>query len=288
MNNEGNRRFRAMVKDELRVYSAGKKGKKSSIIKRILRHIRSNCLDDIGFIKQDALTGRYYTANENAAKVTIAQAFRDALHEHGYKSSKQHKQHKRDIANGKTGDPEPPPPVCSMCIDELQATKEQEVADKLPIHPGSSKGKDESSLLFWEGSEELPPIDESMIYAHETLDHELQGRAEVCGDSMMKMVDTNHVYHPGNMELFEPIPFSEAMKGVGENHHHWNKQQTHSDHETDHTSESSGDDTEHTDEDEALVLWSTEFVHCPRCSIIEGEHDIGDFPVHDIRKALIG
>ena len=73
LHNEGNKRFRDMVKTELKAYSAGRKAKKSSIIKRILREIRSNCLDGVGFVKQDAITGRFYTATTQASKVTIAQ-----------------------------------------------------------------------------------------------------------------------------------------------------------------------------------------------------------------------
>ena len=289
MNNEGNRRFRAMVKAELRVYSAGRKGKKSTIIKRILRHIRSSCGDGIGFIKQDALSGRYYTATEAAAKVTIAQAFRDALHEEGYKSSKQHKQFKRDLARGKVN-PNDPDAMCSTCMDELQAIKDKELA--APPVVDASAGKDETSLFFWEGNvglPTLPAIDEHMM-AH-ALTHEHACDHDHDHEETMPNLALSHGYTPTTEPMkeadpFEPIPFSEAMKVVEDVNGY--KKTTPSDHETDST-ESTGCDEEITDDEEdAMVVWSTEFVHCPRCSIVEGKHDFGELPICDIRKALIG
>ena len=291
LNNEGNRRFRAMVKAELQVYSAGRKGTKSTIIKRILRHIRSSCPDGIGFIKQDALSGRYYTATESAAKVTIAQQFRDALHDLGYKSSKQHKQFKRDIATGKI-DPGDPRAVCSTCMDEIKAIKYEDTVSPPPlVVKSSSKGKEESSLAFWENIVELPDInddgDEHMVQAHT---HEHGFDLEHEQDLDLK----NHVFTSieepmKTMDPFEPIPFSLAMKDFENIKSVNDLLAPNLGNEATDTTESSDDVEEITDDEEdAMVAWSGEFVHCPRCSVIEGKHMFEPLPIHDIRKALIG
>ena len=295
-NNEGNRRFRAMVKAELRVYSAGRKGTKSTIIKRILRHIRSSCPDGIGFIKQDALSGRYYTATESAAKVTIAQQFRDALHDLGYKSSKQHKQFKRDIATGKI-DPGDPRAVCSTCMDEIKAIEDGGLVPPQQLAVENSfKPKEESSLAFWENTVELPDINddnEHIMQAH-THEHGFDLEHEQDHEQLPKLELKNRVFtsvkEPAKtIDPFEPIPFSlsmvdlEGIKGVDDllAPHQGNKA-------TD-TSESSGDVEEMTDDEEdAMVAWSGEFVHCPRCSVIEGKHKFEPLPIQDIREALIG
>lgn len=291
LNNEGNRRFRAMVKAELRVYSAGRKGTKSTIIKRILRHIRSSCPDGIGFIKQDALSGRYYTATESAAKVTIAQQFRDALHDLGYKSSKQHKQFKRDIATGKINPCDPR--VCATCLDEIKATGDDGFVAPPPSEVASNcEAKEESSLAFWESNVGLPDFrDEDMVQAH-THEHSLGVEVEDNYEQLPKLELKNHILATKEepvkkIDSFEPIPFSLVMKDFEGLDSVNDLLEAHlRDSKATDTSESVEEITD--DEEDAMVAWSEEFVHCPRCSIVEGRHAFEPLPIHDIRKALIG
>jgi len=318
LNNEGNRRFRAMVKAELHDYSTGKKGTKSNIIKKILRHVRNSCPDGIGFIKQDACTGRYYTATENAAKVTIAQAFRDALND-GYKSSKHHKQLKRDLARGKMS-PGDPDGICSTCKDELKAAQAQNLEDPPVLFvPGVATsikntiiktGKDESSLFFWEGNpDDIPAIQgESIVKEnHQHGHHHTMSAAHRCHEhhagvgsddwSMPQMPALQLSSYQDNQpritaqlpkkmsktDSYEPVPFSEAMKDLDEAMESNPAFTPESD-----DSESSSDVGITDDEEDAMVAWSEEFVHCPRCALIEGKHDFGELPIHDIQQALIG
>ncbi|CAB9518731.1 Nitrilase family, member 2 [Seminavis robusta] len=92
---EGNKRFRNIVKSELRGYvSTNNKIEKSVILLGVIRQVRKNNNDGIGFVKQDLSTGRWYELTEFASRVSAAQAFRDA-NSSGYKSSKQSKQKRR-------------------------------------------------------------------------------------------------------------------------------------------------------------------------------------------------
>ena len=292
LNNEGNRRFRAMVKAELRVYSAGRKGTKSTIIKRILRQIRISCPDGIGFIKQDALSGRYYTATESAAKVTIAQQFRDALHDLGYKSSKQHKQFKRDIATGKI-DPGDPRAMCSTCVDEIKETRNEDFLPPPPLKTEDSpKGKEESSLAFWESTVDLSGIhDENMVQAH-THEHVVDVQDELGYEKLPKLELKNHFLTTAEeptkqVDPFEPLPLFLAMKDF-EGLESINDLLTpHHDEEALDTPDSV-EEIITDDEEDAMVAWSAEFVNCPRCSIVEGKHVFEPLPIHDIRKNLIG
>lgn len=94
---EGNKRLRKIVKVELRDYvTAGSKVDKSLILLRVIRQIRHKNEELIGFVKQDLKTERWMELTEFAARVAVAQAFRDALSSR-YKSSKQSKQYKRRV-----------------------------------------------------------------------------------------------------------------------------------------------------------------------------------------------
>jgi len=328
LNNEGNRRFRAMVKIELREYSAGRKAKKSSIIKRILRAIRNSCPLGIGFVKQDALTGRFYTATETAAKVTIAQAFRDCLHEHGYKSSKQHKQFKRDIAKGKVN-PEDGE-MCLSCQEEVRQEEEEDVAhattsaaaadineeegwesvmDKLVLADPktSDKAVEEPSLDYWEYNQLLPPLDcesgkVTTTTTTTTMDAKPTAGPEVPVATFNGFKSTSTLKEVA--DPFEPLPLATAMEmdftGVICEPATTTTSPRKSDPQDTDTSDSDNDcshDTgccncdDDTDEEEAaMIAWSCEFVSCPRCSYVEGRGDFGlhPLPIADIRESLIG
>lgn len=92
----GNQRFRSMIHDELEGYAAADcKRHKSSIIGRVLGDIKKHS-PHAGFVKKDVSSGRWLSLTDAASRVTIAQAFRDAL-EDSYRSSKHSKQIKRRI-----------------------------------------------------------------------------------------------------------------------------------------------------------------------------------------------
>jgi hypothetical protein len=297
LNNEGNRRFRAMVKAELQAYSVGRKAKKSSIIKRILREIRDNCVDGDGFIKQDATSGRYYTATTAAAKVTVAQAFRDALNDTiGYKSSKQHKQFKRDIARGKLNPEElmtnaDELGVCSSCREELQPATDG-MADDTPADSVRPKGVcSEPSLRFWK--DDAGPVEEA----------DGGGVTERTKSASTQDGDRRET-HPGvavkeDFDQFEPIPLEMAMKsfatvraevwGISQAAHEAvDHSEDHSEHSSNSSSPTHEDSDDTDDEDHAMVAWASEFVHCPLCSLVRGRGDLKELPIQDIRKALIG
>lgn len=91
--NPGNQRFKAIIQTTLKSYSdAESKVKKSEIIMEVLTQVRGD--GGVGFVKQNSSTGRYTLVEEASCRISIAQAFRDALHE-TYKSSKKHKQMRR-------------------------------------------------------------------------------------------------------------------------------------------------------------------------------------------------
>ena len=93
----GNQRFRSMIDAELAGYTDAQdcKRQKSSIIGRVLADIQHHS-PHAGFVKKDVGTGRWLSLTDAASRVTIAQAFRDALVD-TYRSSKHSKQVKRRI-----------------------------------------------------------------------------------------------------------------------------------------------------------------------------------------------
>ncbi|CAB9529921.1 Nitrilase family, member 2 [Seminavis robusta] len=302
LQNEGNRKFRAMVKAELQAYSVGRKAKKSSIIKRILREIRNNCADGIGFIKQDAMTGRYYTATTTAAKVTIAQAFRDALNDTiGYKSSKQHKQFKRDVARGKI-DPDcivtkaDEIGVCSSCKEELQPGTGGVLGS--PTHDASPKPVSaEPSLHFWK--DDMGPIVEACEGDFPVWPAESEDLSEAIPLIHDKGVTLNETLEPElepmpplkkkDVDPFEPLPLDEALTALsgalrGTRHQfecdHWE----HS-YNPPRVALVTDDDDE---DDHEMVAWASEFVSCPLCSLVQGRGDFEELPIADIRKELVG
>ncbi|CAB9498620.1 Nitrilase family, member 2 [Seminavis robusta] len=91
----GNVRFQELVKKELTEYSAvaTTKADKSNIIQRVLTEVRLK--SPHAFVKQDLTTLRWYRVEENAQRITTAQAFRDALKDK-YKSSRVFKKLRRE------------------------------------------------------------------------------------------------------------------------------------------------------------------------------------------------
>jgi hypothetical protein len=100
VNHSGNRRFRQEIEAQIEEYSNEGKTAKTTRIYGFLHHARQNSPQTGGFVKQDPTTKRWYAVEGTAARITIAQAFRDALSNlhtspSAYKSSKQFKRHRR-------------------------------------------------------------------------------------------------------------------------------------------------------------------------------------------------
>lgn len=99
-NHSGNKRFYALIAAELRTYaSAPSKTEKSYILAKVLEDIRAWNPQRLGFVKLNPATGRWHSPKDSVARVTVAQAFRDALAGQ-YSSSKHNKQRRRQIAKG--------------------------------------------------------------------------------------------------------------------------------------------------------------------------------------------
>ena len=93
-----NKKFRAMISSHLAAYyNAQTKATKSSIILRIFQQVKAG--GGTGFVKREASSKRFFVVEDAAARISIAQAFRDALSSE-YKSSKQYKQAKRKEERG--------------------------------------------------------------------------------------------------------------------------------------------------------------------------------------------
>ena len=102
-NHIGNDRFQELIHAQLFDYSRAKtKASKSSIILRVLKAVREGSPVG-GFVKQDSKTKRWFTLEDAAARISTAQAFRDAL-SGNYRSSKQYKQQKRWKSKGSDDD----------------------------------------------------------------------------------------------------------------------------------------------------------------------------------------
>jgi len=102
----GNICFRALIDSTLEEYSAANtKSLKSKILYRILNQVRTNSVNEIGFVKQDKKSGSWQAIEDAAARICIAQAFRDRLSKH-YKSSKENKSIKRKVELGQEITPE--------------------------------------------------------------------------------------------------------------------------------------------------------------------------------------
>jgi len=96
----GNQRFYALIESELATYAnAPSKTEKSYILAKVLEDIRNWSVERYGFVKLNPTTGRWHSPKDSVARVTVAQAFRDALAGQ-YSSSKHNKQRRRQIAKG--------------------------------------------------------------------------------------------------------------------------------------------------------------------------------------------
>jgi len=86
-----NIRDRKLIQAHLADYSnAETKGLKSKILRKVLNDVRNSSANSLGFVKRDTITGRWFAVNDNSARISIAQAFRDGL-QSDYRSSKANK-----------------------------------------------------------------------------------------------------------------------------------------------------------------------------------------------------
>ena len=89
---KGNARLNRLVVDRLRDYDkSADKLEKSILLRRIVRQIRGDNNDGVGFVRYDKKTDRWQELTETTSRVAVAQSFRDAVGE-SYKSSKKVKQ----------------------------------------------------------------------------------------------------------------------------------------------------------------------------------------------------
>ncbi|CAB9524839.1 Nitrilase family, member 2 [Seminavis robusta] len=91
----GNRRLRELVQSEIPNYlSSPNRKDKSGIILRVIEIMRKGTAGQVGFVRYDTISGKWFLVDDGTARVSVAQIFRDALSKH-YRSSRQHKQKKR-------------------------------------------------------------------------------------------------------------------------------------------------------------------------------------------------
>lgn len=114
VNHPGNKKFRGLVNSNLAAYSlAETKSKKSNIIISIFQALKTASDETTGFVKMHNASKRWFMIDDANARISIAQAFRDAL-SFEYKSSKSYKQQKRQEERGEFGSP-------SMAMSGLSA-----------------------------------------------------------------------------------------------------------------------------------------------------------------------
>lgn len=89
----GNARFREIVISYLEKYSNAEKLEKSNILFEIVNKVRQESPRG-GFVKKDAVSGRWQAVGDFLAREKTSQAFRDALHDQ-YKSSNTSKKKRR-------------------------------------------------------------------------------------------------------------------------------------------------------------------------------------------------
>ena len=107
-----NLEFRAMIRAHLPAYyNSQTKATKSSIIRRIFQQVKRG--GGTGFVKREASSRRWFAVEDAAARISVAQGFRDSLSSE-YKSSKQYKQQKRMEERGETDDLPPFTPRWSV------------------------------------------------------------------------------------------------------------------------------------------------------------------------------
>lgn len=168
----GNQKLRDLVQVEVEAYANAKnRAAKSTIIIRVFRAVRAD--SDIGFVKKDPKTQRYFAVEDTAAKITIAQYFRDALAD-GYKSSKQYKQKLRDALKRSVSDSgaenRPMAQHCSMM------KRSASLGDK-----HQSMGMYGVSRSMFEDDLEEPMYDESPSYYMKMARTQARSRSSVHG-----------------------------------------------------------------------------------------------------------
>ncbi|CAB9514049.1 Nitrilase family, member 2 [Seminavis robusta] len=96
----GNKRLHRIVATFVEEYGAvPTKRHKSSLLSKVVTLIRNDSEYKAGFVKKDSKTGRWRIVEDAAARITVAQSFRDLLSE-SYRSSKHFKQQRRQDRKG--------------------------------------------------------------------------------------------------------------------------------------------------------------------------------------------
>ena len=165
--------------------------------------------------------------------------------------------------------------------------KRQQLQNETSISGGDADGNED------ENSQQTPPSDATspMIPKFRVRSEQpvLPGEEKLtsCGcDKVAGQVD--QAVKPKAADPLEPIPLEETMdQGVLWGMPTLEKGMDASESESHNCDTAVVEDTDD-EEDRAMVAWATEFVHCPRCSLVQGRGDFDELPIQDIRKALIG
>lgn len=238
---EGNKRMRGLVKKELQSYFEADKTEKSYILMRLLRHMKKT--SEHAFVKQDTKTGSWFELPDSQARITLAQAFRDALFPK-YRSSKFNKQcrrlsqkkvhHTREVIH--VPPPSPPSPVEVDCFPGFYHEAEhredprsfmtaycQEYAFEMGNRPKMTSGEIlsciSSAVATSEGKDEILAATKHLDFTDsvDMVDQQMYDETELPGyftdPSADRWFDGNDHRHQRSNEAdpFEPVPFDEAM-----------------------------------------------------------------------------
>lgn len=245
---EGNRRMRKLVRSELAAYHEADKTEKSYILMGILRRLRKE--SHHAFVKQDLKTGKWVDLPDTLARVTLAQAFRDALSPK-YSSSKFSKQRRRRFQKESTGATlerkSVPIPVALPFLQENGAQGHQSFFQKednlkylvsLAYREDFACRNDESSMpsqdvlgciraVLGDGDKEEPietySIDflDQMDHIYRQTFHDGEAGTLYCPMYSDVQIATGHTqqeqFHGLSMlgDPFEPIPMDEAFQTDG-------------------------------------------------------------------------
>lgn len=94
---EGNKMYRSIIKSANQKYAACKnKYEKSLVVSEIVEAIIHNNACNGGFVKKDAITGRWVEADERFSREKVGQSLRDSLHSQ-YRSSTKAKNRRKTV-----------------------------------------------------------------------------------------------------------------------------------------------------------------------------------------------
>lgn len=204
----GNLRFRKMVADELAAYTEAQdcKRQKSVIIGRVLADIQHHS-PHAGFVKKDVASGRWLSLTDAASRVTIAQAFRDAL-VGTYRSSRHSKQVKRRIEKRDRVPTKRSSKIETEAHTIPDTHKEQE--DELDLHVAAIPSEVEADSGFNDSFAFAASIVMDVVSDDEESSHgETQRRGSNDFDALFDAFDHCDI----NMEdnPFEPLPLVSAV-----------------------------------------------------------------------------